>query len=56
MINILETLYFLTALALLAALIQLMRGHRASARRFAIAGAIGVVASLLLYRVLASTT
>ena len=56
MVNILETLYVLTALALLAALIQLMRGHRATARRFAIAGAIGVVASLLLYWILASST
>ncbi|MGH7680225.1 MAG: hypothetical protein ACRENU_17270 [Gemmatimonadaceae bacterium] len=55
MINALEALYALTTLAFLAALVQLIRGRRSSARRFAIAGAVGAVASAFLYWLLSSS-
>lgn len=52
MVNFLETLYGVTALAFVAALVQLLRRQRSSAQRFAIAGAVGVVCCVLLYRAL----
>jgi hypothetical protein len=55
MVNALEALYVFTALSLLVALIQLIRLRHASARRFAIAGAMGVVASIFLYWILSSS-
>jgi hypothetical protein len=54
MVSALETLYALTTLALVVALIQLFRERRGSARRFAIAGAIGIVISIFLYWILSS--
>jgi hypothetical protein len=54
-VNTLEFLYALTAIALVAALIQLIRHERPSARRFALAGAIGIVAALFLYWLLSSS-
>ena len=54
MVNALETLYALTVVALLVALVQLIRDKRTSARRFAIAGAVGIVASILFYWILST--
>lgn len=52
MVNLLETLYALTALAFIAALVQLIRRRPTSARNYALAGVIGTIGSALLYRAL----
>ena len=49
MVYVLEGLYGVTILALLASLIFLIRGQRRLARRFTFIGAAGVVLSILLY-------
>jgi hypothetical protein len=56
MVNLLETLYGLTALSMLLALVSLVRGRRSAARRFAIAGAIGILLSVFFYWHLRSPT
>ncbi|HEU4995985.1 MAG TPA: hypothetical protein VFT29_14275 [Gemmatimonadaceae bacterium] len=49
MVNVLEALYVLTGLAILAALGQLARGHRESASRLGLVAAFGVIVCLVLY-------
>jgi hypothetical protein len=49
MVRLLETVYGITALAFVIAIINATRGSPSWARRFGALGAIGVVAALLLY-------
>jgi hypothetical protein len=48
-VRLLETLYGFTALAFVIAIINATRGSPSWARRFGAIGAVGVVASVLLY-------
>jgi hypothetical protein len=49
MVNVLEGLYIVTALAFLAALIQFARKRRVAAMRFVWLGALAAGVSILLY-------
>lgn len=55
-VNVLEALYVLTGLAILAALVQLARGRRESASRLGLVAAFGVIVCLVLYWYLKPTT
>lgn len=52
MVNLLETLYVLTAVLLIAAGVQFARGKRTASRHLLWLGILGAGVSLLLYRFL----
>ena len=49
MVNVLEGLYVVTALAAVAGVIQFVRGRRVSGRRFLGAAGVGALGAVLLY-------
>jgi hypothetical protein len=55
MVNALEALYVLTALAFVAAIVLHIRGRRLAARRLAYLGALGALLAIAGYWYLSST-
>jgi hypothetical protein len=55
-INLLEALYVLTVISFLAALVQMIRGRRAPARRLAIVGGVAAALSVVLYWYLSASS